>query len=187
MCHPRASFARLDPTVDGGRMKTDDEVARYARKDSADTALCAVIASASEAIHGNRKNGLLRRIRSSQRRRVICTHTSAIHSPYAPLDVVPAKAGRRAQFPHTSAISPRDARVLPLVKPSETQRAWGMPGARCTRSLAWEKLNHTSVVTVGSPDSPGIPARNGFNGFLRALPGDRALLSPSSAGHFPPT
>ena len=25
----------------------------------------------------------------------------------------------------------------------------------------------------------GIPARNGFNGFLRALPGDRACLSPS--------
>jgi hypothetical protein len=29
--------------------------------------------------------------------------------------------------------------------------------------------------------SPGIPARNGFNGFLRTLPGDRAFLSPSSA------
>jgi hypothetical protein len=26
----------------------------------------------------------------------------------------------------------------------------------------------------------GIPARNGFNGFLRTLPGDRAFLSPSS-------
>jgi hypothetical protein len=37
------------------------------------------------------------------------------------------------------------------------------------------------LVTTGSPDSPGIPARNGFSGFLRALPGDRALLSPSSA------
>src|SRR5712671_4601180 len=29
--------------------------------------------------------------------------------------------------------------------------------------------------------TPGIPARNGFNGFLRALPGDRALLPPSLA------
>jgi hypothetical protein len=38
-----------------------------------------------------------------------------------------------------------------------------------------------SVVTVGSPVSPGIPARNGFNGLPRDLPGDRALLSPSSA------
>jgi hypothetical protein len=32
---------------------------------------------------------------------------------------------------------------------------------------------------VGSPEQPGIPAHNGFNGFLRDLPGDRALLSPS--------
>jgi hypothetical protein len=29
--------------------------------------------------------------------------------------------------------------------------------------------------------------RDGFNGFLRDLPGDRALLSPSSAGYFSPT
>src|SRR5258705_10083249 len=38
-----------------------------------------------------------------------------------------------------------------------------------------------SVATTGPPGSPGIPARNGFNGFLRALPGDRACLPPSSA------
>src|SRR5260370_19271063 len=56
-----------------------------------------------------------------------------------------------------------------------------MPGARCTRSLAWEKINHTSVVTTGPPEQPGIPARNGFNGLFRALPGDRAFLSPSPA------
>src|SRR5438105_15593034 len=37
------------------------------------------------------------------------------------------------------------------------------------------------VVTTGSPNQPGIPARNGFNGFLRDLPGDRAFLSPSFA------
>src|SRR5215218_7582109 len=57
-----------------------------------------------------------------------------------------------------------------------------MPGARCTRSLACESCReHTSIVTVGSPDQPGIPARNGCNGFLRDLPGDRACLSPSPA------
>src|SRR5215213_3897709 len=57
-----------------------------------------------------------------------------------------------------------------------------MPGARCTRSLACESCReHTSIVTVGSPDRPGIPARNGFNGFLRDLLGDRAFLSPSPA------
>jgi hypothetical protein len=33
-----------------------------------------------------------------------------------------------------------------------------MPGARRTRSLAWGKnKNHTSVVTTGPPESPGIP------------------------------
>src|SRR3979409_1279867 len=36
-----------------------------------------------------------------------------------------------------------------------------------------QSRKHTSVVTTSSPVKPGIPARNGFNGFLRALPGDR--------------
>jgi hypothetical protein len=58
----------------------------------------------------------------------------------------------------------------------EIERAWGMPGARCTRSLMCEMgREHTSIVTIGSPVSPGIPARNGFNGFLRALLGDRLV------------
>jgi hypothetical protein len=57
------------------------------------------------------------------------------------------------------------------------QRAWGMPGARCTRSLVCSVLvEHTSVVTTVAPDSPGIPARNGFNGLFRALPGERIRL-----------
>jgi hypothetical protein len=36
-------------------------------------------------------------------------------------------------------------------------------------------------VTTGTPETPGIPARNGWNGFLRALLGDEFLLPPSSA------
>src|SRR4030081_2717443 len=40
---------------------------------------------------------------------------------------------------------------------------------------------HTRVVTTGPPAKSGIPARNGFNGLLRALPGYRACLSPSLA------
>src|ERR1700674_641687 len=63
----------------------------------------------------------------------------------------------------------------------EKQRAWGMPGALAPAASRGKNKNHTSVVTTGPPGSPGIPARNGFNGFLRALPGDRAFLSPSSA------
>ena len=43
-------------------------------------------------------------------------------------------------------------------------------------------LVESTRVTTSTPESPGIPARNGFNGFLRALPGDRALLPPSLSG-----
>jgi hypothetical protein len=56
-----------------------------------------------------------------------------------------------------------------------------MPGARCARSLACKTKKHGELVTTVTPVSPGIPRANGFNGFLRALPGDRALLSPSPA------
>src|SRR5260370_14771370 len=42
--------------------------------------------------------------------------------------------------------------------PSEkNQRAQGMPGARCARSLACSVKKHTSVVTTVTPVSPGIP------------------------------
>jgi len=37
-----------------------------------------------------------------------------------------------------------------------------MPGGQCTRSLVCGENKHTSVVTTGTPDSPGIPARNGL-------------------------
>src|ERR1700681_4938704 len=39
-------------------------------------------------------------------------------------------------------------------------------------------------VTTSTPESPDIPARNGFNSLCRALPGDRALLPPSPADMF---
>ncbi len=42
------------------------------------------------------------------------------------------------------------------------------------------KTKHTSVVTTVTPEITRHSPRNGFNGFLRALPGDRACLSPSS-------
>jgi hypothetical protein len=45
-----------------------------------------------------------------------------------------------------------------------------MPGARRTRSLACKVKKHTSIVTTVAPDSPGIPARNGFNGYFVLSP-----------------
>jgi len=77
---------------------------------------------------------------------------------------------------HVSAFPRRDAPAFCKVDPPK--RARGMPGARCTRSRAW-CVESTRVSHHGCTGSPGIPARNGFNGFLRNLPGDRAFLSPS--------
>ena len=37
------------------------------------------------------------------------------------------------------------------------QRAQGMPGARCARSLACKNKKHTSIVTTVTPGIPGIP------------------------------
>ena len=58
-----------------------------------------------------------------------------------------------------------------------------MPGARCTRSLACKIKKHTSIVTTVTPETPGIPYAMVYD-LYRALPGDRALLSPSQARHF---
>jgi hypothetical protein len=63
------------------------------------------------------------------------------------------------------------------------KRAWGMPGARCTRSLVCKGWWHTSVATTGAPGSPGIPARNGLR-LIRDLPGDRAFLVTVACGVF---
>ena len=82
---------------------------------------------------------------------------------------------------HTFAFSRLDApEFLQVLPPPE--RAWGMPGARCTRSRACRVVS-TRVSHHGYTGSPGIPARDGVNGFLRALPGDRALLPPSPADY----
>ena len=42
-------------------------------------------------------------------------------------------------------------------------------------------IEHTSIVTTGPDGFNRRFLRNGFNGFLRALPGDRACLPPSPA------
>jgi hypothetical protein len=49
------------------------------------------------------------------------------------------------------------ASFISNISPSEHQRAQGMPGVQCARSLACEMKKHTSVVTTVTPVSPGIP------------------------------
>src|SRR5260370_39779556 len=77
----------------------------------------------------------------------------------------------------------RHARDFARNVPPLKQRAWGMPGARCTRSPLCN-VESTGGEATGTPASPGIPARNGFNSLYRALPGDRPLLPPSPADLF---
>src|SRR5580698_5432048 len=50
-----------------------------------------------------------------------------------------------------------------------------VPDAPAAARVEWVAR---ALVTTVAPGSPGIPARNGFNGFLRALPGDRAYCHP---------
>src|SRR5713226_9519891 len=52
------------------------------------------------------------------------------------------------------------------------------PAASCALCIGKKHTSNNEYT-----GTPGIPARNGFNGLCRALPGDRALLPPSSRGY----
>jgi hypothetical protein len=41
----------------------------------------------------------------------------------------------------------------------KNQRAQGMPGAQCARSLVCEMKKHTSIVTTVTPEHPAFPAQ----------------------------
>ena len=68
-----------------------------------------------------------------------------------------------------------------MIRPHRDQRAWGMPGAQCTRSRACSVESTRVSHHESTGNHPAFPHANGFNGFFRALPGDRAFLSPSPA------
>ena len=51
-----------------------------------------------------------------------------------------------------------------------TKRAQGIPGARCTRSLACKIKKHTSIVTTVTPEQPGIPRAMVLTGYLVLSP-----------------
>ncbi len=78
---------------------------------------------------------------------------------------------------YKSVIPPRDAPGL--CKNLPPKEGVGNAGCQRTRSRACSVVN-TRVSHHEYAETPGIPARNSFNGFLRDLPGDRAFLSPSS-------
>src|SRR6202035_3983211 len=87
---------------------------------------------------------------------------------------------------HDSAFSPRDPREF-CFEPSAFRTLEGAGNAgrpprpqTCVRNEKAHKHSHYGH-TGNTRHSP----RNGFNGFLRALPGDRAFLSPSPRGYLP--
>ncbi len=93
-----------------------------------------------------------------------------------------ARNDGKSQFPiHDFALATRCARANTFIfRPRENRgrgecRVPAAPAASCALCSG-----RSARVTTSTPESPGIPARNGFNGVCRALPGDRALLPPSS-------
>src|SRR5258705_4968890 len=90
------------------------------------------------------------------------------------------ECGVLVSIKHTFAPSRRYApEALMNLPPKE-----GVGNAGCPlhpRSRVHLVLVERTRVTTSTPESPDVPARNGFNGFLRALPGDRACLPPSPA------
>jgi hypothetical protein len=83
---------------------------------------------------------------------------------------------------HDSAFSPRVfARVFQKRPVLLLQRAQGMPGAQCTRSLVRDENKHTSIVTTVTPEITRHSPRNGFTAYAVLSPASEFLLSPSPA------
>jgi hypothetical protein len=114
--------------------------------------------------------------RHTPRRRSI-QYTAAfrfIAGVFGILDRPPSRATTIGVCRRSFAISPHALReVWPARSALSIQRAQGMPGARCTRSLVCARVvsMHTSIHSE-SPESSGIP-RAMVYGLYRALPGDR--------------
>src|SRR6266704_5610807 len=76
---------------------------------------------------------------------------------------------------HTFTPSPRNVpEALKNLPPKE-----GVGNAGCPlhpRPRVHLVLVERTRATTSTPESPDVPARNGFNGFLRALPGDAHLV-----------
>ena len=89
--------------------------------------------------------------------RLIASASGILDRPVKPCDDGREFGARCASCKHTSPSSRRDAPELCKNFCPRKQRAQGMPGARCTRSLVCEIKKHTSVVTTGSPETSGLP------------------------------
>src|SRR5450432_4916663 len=79
---------------------------------------------------------------------------------------------------HTTSFSRRDAPEACIYFPPKE----GVGNAGCPlhpRPRVHLVVVERTRVTTSTPESPGIPARNGFNGLCSALPGDRYRIHTS--------
>jgi hypothetical protein len=106
-----------------------------------------------------------------------CERSEAIHSQsIVRMDCFVASllAMTANTTPHSrGAMRPGCARIL---RPRKTEGVGNAGCATHPQPRVRNKTKHTSVVTARFAGSPGIPARNGFNGLYRALPGERIRL-----------
>src|SRR5450631_1221129 len=94
----------------------------------------------------------------------------------------PRNDGVCSNSKHDFAISRRDAPEVCMNLPPPL-RAWGMPGARCTRGLVCNCSDRTHTSNNEYTGIARHPRTQWFYGLCRALPGDRAFLPPSPRGY----
>jgi hypothetical protein len=87
--------------------------------------------------------------------------------------------------PETRCNAPRrDAPELLQERDAQKQRAWGMPGAQCTRSLVCAGVvsMHTSIHSGGTGNHPAFPHAMVLTVYFALSSESDALLPPSSRG-----
>jgi hypothetical protein len=96
----------------------------------------------------------------------------AIHSSFARRDGLLrfARNDGGSNFTHTLAFPRREAPEVLQEPFAHKQRAQGMPGAQCTRSLVCDENKHTSVVTTVTPELTRHSPRNGFTAYAVLFP-----------------
>jgi hypothetical protein len=98
----------------------------------------------------------------------------------------PGMTRRKCRHPDTPPHSRDTLRPSLQIHPPSSKRAQGRPGARCTRGLACKGREKGAHEHTGSAEAVRPSLRNGFNGLLRALLGDRLSCHRRRAGMNPP-
>src|SRR5437868_7566305 len=91
--------------------------------------------------------------------RVLETQTYRKGHAHRPMESTDSIFKQRTMQPRSRDLAAKAARVLLWTSCPLIQRAQGMPGARCARSLVRKTKKRTSVVTTVTPVHPTFPAQ----------------------------